>query len=570
MGDMKIRHMEINNFRGIKRLTCRIEGDFICLIGAGDSCKSTILDAIDHTLSPRWNLNIDDSDFFNQDISQPIEIKLTLSDWDPEDEDVKNFFSEKNYGQFQCGINENGHVPEPENVDLPAITIVLRIDESLEPKWLVFNGDEKSIPASQRNIFGVSRIGMYLDNHFSWQQNSLLTRLSEHKKENLNSILATIARDAKSQSINLDDCNKVAKKISDETLTIGVNLNELKSKIDIQKVSFTSGVITLHQKDVPIRNLGDGSKKLISCAMQMLLNNGKNISLINEIEVGLEPHRIRGLLKKLKSTMQQIFITSHSPVVIRELNVSGNELYVCKRDADGTVTLTNFKNIENSQGPLRSNAEAFLSRKIIVCEGATEIGCLRALDIYNCENGEIPVWSLSTAYFDAGGIDKIKNIAKTLNQAGYSVLVFCDNDEPTKLTPQDINDLTNAGIPIILWDDGNSIEQQLFKDIPWSDVIDLLKVIIENNDALSEQSIVDAVKNKYKGEGVLLSNISDWIESDGLRVALGEAAKNNNKPWFKRIDLAEKVFEFALTKLSGSSVTKKRLLELWSWIQDDR
>jgi predicted ATP-dependent endonuclease of OLD family len=66
--------------------------------------------------------------------------------------------------------------------------------------------------------------------------------------------------------------------------------------------------------------------------MQMKLHDGKNISLIDELEVGLEPHRIRGLIYKLKNSNQQIFTTTHSPVVIRELKVVENELYICKRD----------------------------------------------------------------------------------------------------------------------------------------------------------------------------------------------------------------------------------------------
>ena len=73
--------------------------------------------------------------------------------------------------------------------------------------------------------------------------------------------------------------------------------------------------------------------------MQMELHGGKNISIIDEIEIGLEPHRIRGLIYKLRNSGQQIFATTHSPVVIRELGVSDNELYVCKRNSVGAVSL---------------------------------------------------------------------------------------------------------------------------------------------------------------------------------------------------------------------------------------
>ena len=50
---MKIRHIKINNFRGIRALNWMPSEGITCLIGSSDSCKSTILDAIDYTLGAR-------------------------------------------------------------------------------------------------------------------------------------------------------------------------------------------------------------------------------------------------------------------------------------------------------------------------------------------------------------------------------------------------------------------------------------------------------------------------------------------------------------------------------------
>lgn len=69
---MKIRYLEIVNFRGIKNLATSFNGNFTCLIGSGDSGKSSIITAIDYALSPRWNISIEDSDFYNQEIDEPI------------------------------------------------------------------------------------------------------------------------------------------------------------------------------------------------------------------------------------------------------------------------------------------------------------------------------------------------------------------------------------------------------------------------------------------------------------------------------------------------------------------
>ncbi len=157
---------------------------------------------------------------------------------------------------------------------------------------------------------------------------------------------------------------------------------------------------------MPLRNKGSGTKRLIGAAMQMKLHGGKNISLIDELEIGLEPHRIRGLIYKLKNSNQQIFATTHSPVVIRELGVADNELYVCKRDAAGTVSLESLAVVPDIQGQVRANAEAFLGSKIICCEGPTEVGCLRAYDVYRFDENNPPVWSLATSYLNCGGASK--------------------------------------------------------------------------------------------------------------------------------------------------------------------
>ena len=75
----KIHTLKIKNFRGFESFE-HVFGfsNFICLIGRGDSGKTTILEAISRVLSPSWNLSFYDTDFYNCDISNPIEIEVTL------------------------------------------------------------------------------------------------------------------------------------------------------------------------------------------------------------------------------------------------------------------------------------------------------------------------------------------------------------------------------------------------------------------------------------------------------------------------------------------------------------
>jgi putative ATP-dependent endonuclease of the OLD family len=421
---LRIRHVEIRNFRGIKSLSWQVKGDFNCIIGPGDTCKTTILTALDYALSSRSVLTFDDSDFFNQDVSQDIVIQVTLTDWDETREDVRRFFQENKFAQYKCGISGSGLLPEPVPGSPVAVSISLRVGESLEPRWSVVRGrdeeedqDRKPIYAADRAVLGLSRIDIFSDFHFSWGRNTILTRLSANNEGNLNTVLSALAREMRESDIShhasIQECQTVANTIKIDAQNVGVSLAGLSPKIDIQRQSVGAGALSLHENNVPLRNKGSGTKRLIGVAMQMKLHGGKNISLIDELEVGLEPHRIRGLIYKLRNSNQQIIATTHSPVVIRELGVADNELYVCKRDAAGTVNLESLSVVPDIQGQVRTNAEAFLGSKIVGCEGLTEIGCLRAYDVYRFDENNPPVWSLATSYLNCGGAPKIRPVTSS-------------------------------------------------------------------------------------------------------------------------------------------------------------
>jgi predicted ATP-dependent endonuclease of OLD family len=78
----RIRKIEIENFRGIKALDWKPSEGINCLIGPGDSGKSSVLDAIDLCLGARRNLSFTDADFHKLDVSEPIKVKVTVGELD--------------------------------------------------------------------------------------------------------------------------------------------------------------------------------------------------------------------------------------------------------------------------------------------------------------------------------------------------------------------------------------------------------------------------------------------------------------------------------------------------------
>jgi energy-coupling factor transporter ATP-binding protein EcfA2 len=576
---LRIRHIEIRNFRGIKSLCWWVKGDFNCIIGPGDTCKTTILTALDYALSPRTTLSFDDSDFFNQDIDQDIVIQVTLAGWDDARPDIRKFFQERKFAQYKCGLDHTGPLPEPPSEDRIAVSVSLRVDKSLEPKWFVVRGrdegegqDRQPIYAADRAVLGLSRLDIFSDFHFTWGRNTILTRLSADSQGNLSAVVSELARGMRQSDISdyegIAECQAVADTVKQESRNAGVRLTALSPKIDIQRQSMSAGALSLHEANVPLRNKGSGSKKLIAAAMQMKLHGGKNIGLIDEIELGLEPHRIRGLIYRLKNAGQQIFTTTHSPVVIRELNVADDELYVCKRDAAGAVSLENLAIVSDIQGPVRANAEAFLGSRIIACEGSTEIGCLRAYDIYRFDKSSAPVWSLATSYFNCGTASRIARDCPQLVRLGYRTAALCDNDATDQLSTENVESLRALGVHVCQWETGNSTERQLFYDLPWAHVPTLLETISANHDTLELATIIDRIR---KDARVVAQNLGadpvTWPESRLLREVMGDLAHRGN--WIKRIDYAEAAFRFALPLFPDTTVLKSRINALWSWIQED-
>ncbi len=154
----RIIDLSIQNFRGINTFSQRFNSDLICLIGRGDSGKTTILEAISAVLSSSWNRTFYDTDFHQCDIDKPIEIIVSMVNFPSE------LLKDHKYGLYIRCLN-------PENCDIEdtltdgyqsVLTLKLIVDKTLEPKWTVINNrqqEDKAISASDRarlNCFIVS------------------------------------------------------------------------------------------------------------------------------------------------------------------------------------------------------------------------------------------------------------------------------------------------------------------------------------------------------------------------------------------------------------------------------
>jgi hypothetical protein len=535
----------------------RVGGNFVCLVGPGDSTKTTILDAVEFALSPRWNIPFDDSDFYDADTSAPILITVTAGEL------TEEFKSDARYGYLTRGWAATGELhDEPEDGDELVLSIQLRVDSSLEQSWTVVNDrnpEGKPITAKDREKLGCARLGDFLDRHFSWGRGSILSRLTG-EADSLSSILAEAGRAARDAVTavppdklhNLHEAAQEAKRAGAE---FGVAAKtDYRPQLDMQSISVGVGGISLHDGDVPLRRAGLGTRRLLAVAMQREVAKDGGVTLIDEVEQGLEPHRIRHLLRVLRGTAdpgqnRHVLMTTHAPVVLEELEA--DQLRIV-RSKDG---VTHVLSVDPLLQPIiRKASGAFLARKVLVCEGKTEIGLCRRLDQRWSEGGQS--FALSGVALADGGGEEAPKVAKAFADLGYDVALLGDSDKA--LNP-DRAALERAGAKVILWDGGVALEQRVALDLPWEGVAAAVQLAMAN---WSDQSIRDGIANRLRvASASIVGAPADWLglgylEAD-LRKAIGVAAKEQKSGWFKRVDLAEELAGIVIEH--GAAITQTDL-----------
>ncbi len=547
----KLVALKIKNFRGIKNLEEELDNSFICLVGRGDSGKSTFLEAISYVLSPNWNLSFYDTDFYNCNTESPIVIKATLVDV------PRELISDDKFGLY---LKQYTDTDQKNEIDLSvlsdklAITICLKVTSDLEPSWVVTSDahlDPKPISSADRSKFNCYLMSDYVDRHFSWNKGSPLYSLMKmHDKESSleRNLILTALRDAQSKisEYGFEELSDLAEIIKDQASTMGMKIDDPKTSIDVRDLFGKDNKICLHDDLIPLRLKGKGSKRIVSMAIQLALAKEGGIVLIDELEQGLEPNRIKNVLHSLLGNHSgQIFITTHSRDAVVELK---SEQVLLMKQHDGGSSL---KKLDNIQGTVRACPEAFFAEKIIVCEGSTEVGLCRALDSYRIENDCKPMATLGCEYVNGEG----STLFSRANEIGvlFPTCLFCDSDT-TEGEKKKEN--LKEGILRVDCNEKYSIEEQIITDLPWEAVVKLINYVQSTGKVIPKNLL--SIKDRK----------NDMPE---LRLSIAKEAKDKDKKWFKRIDhgefLGEVVFEF-FDEMKDSR-TRKNFETLSRWIDDN-
>ena len=563
----RIRQIEIVNFRCIQLLKWSPSPGINCLIGPGDTGKSSILDAIDFCLSARRSLQITDADFCHLDVARPIVITVTVGELDA------NLKSMEAYGIYLRGFDPATGIVEDEpgaRVET-VLSIRLTVNGDLDPVWTLVSdrakdiGQSRFLTWSDRARIAPVRVGALADYNLAWRRGSVLNRLSGERPE-MAAALADAARLARSAfgdqaDVQLGETLRIVESTATE---LGIPIgNGLKAMLDAHSVSFSGGTIALHGSDgVPLRALGVGSTRLLLAGLQRKASEQSTVVLIDELEHGLEPHRILRLLgsigaKEVQPPLQA-FITTHSPVTLRELR--GEQLHVVRK-ADGHHSLKIVGSNDAIQGTIRVCPEAFLATSVIVCEGASEVGLLRGLDLYHADRGNPTLSAAGIAWVDARGVDQIYARASAFQSLGYRVAVLRDDDVRPKR--DDESAFMAGGGTIFKWREGCALEDELF--IGLSD--EAVHRLLDRAVALLDQSLVDEhIRSASSGEFTYAACIAG-LNVD-LRKTLGAASRSKRGAWFKSVTRMEDATrEIVFPNLAtADAVFRGTIASLEQWI----
>lgn len=567
---MRVEQLTVKNFRGIKHLEWKLMRQSICcLIGVGDSAKTTVLDAVEAALSPRW-MTFNEADFHHANTAEDIEVEVTIGELS------RALLSDGRFGLYLRGLSPTGGLnDEPEDADTPVLTVRLSVDATMEPVWSLVC-DRYPVPRilsnRDRAMFCLVRLAGDEARHLTWAQGSVLSKMTEANDETAQ-MLAHAYRSAR-QSANLSSIPELAQAAaSAETAarSLGAYINQAYCPdLELGRGGFNSSSIALHDGSVPLRLAGLGTRRLATLAVQRSAISEGAIVLVDELEQGLEPHRVLGAMAQLKKWQQeaekahlakgQILMTTHSDVVLAELPPPS--LFIVSRSPEAVADIKHAQASGDISRVLKGAPRALFARKILLCEGATELGMMLGLrERYPDKHDGVPIEQLGAAIVDGGG-SAGPPLALALRALGYEVGLFRDSDR--KLDAHFAAKLHAQGVRVIEYGGGLNTERAVFQSATDAQIDGLLDLVVG---FISEPTLMDHLEKTFEGLDVDAC-FCDWDlvgSSPDLRLRLSNLA--TEKSWFKNAERGRAISALVMQIIDNPHVSPigvcLRTVESW-------
>ncbi len=253
----RIVQLHIKNFRRFADATFSFGNDrIVCLVGRGDSGKSTILDALYCVLAPSRSLSFCDADFHFGKTSEPIVIECVVVD-PPE-----TLLSLNKFGTYLSGFNQTtGELSDAtDDQSTNAICVRLTVGSDLEPIWEVVNQTSKEsirFGYGDRSKLNVVHIADFVNRHFGFSEGTPLARMmrSSDTQVDTSSVVSAL-REAKDRidSHPFSEMSSTLQSIVSSAKELGIDVDGLKPSIDAKALLVRDGGLCLHDgTKVPLR-----------------------------------------------------------------------------------------------------------------------------------------------------------------------------------------------------------------------------------------------------------------------------------------------------------------------------
>jgi putative ATP-dependent endonuclease of OLD family len=320
-----IRRLRVERFRGIKSLTWHPAEGVNVILGGGDVGKSTVLDAIALLLSPTNSYTPTDSDYWRRDVDSGFLIEAVMS--------LPDLPSINQQRRMHWPWVWNGKDPvvpvEEEEGGANAATtkqetvyvLQVRGTAEMEVAYEIVQPDDntETLSVGLRREIGLVRLAGddRNDRDLRLVQGSGLDRLLADKglRSRLGKDLAGedvdehLKDDAKTALSGLE--SNFGKRNLPTSLGLGITGGPGLSLNALVGLTADKEGITL-----PLASWGAGTRRLAALAIADQLQGGHPISVVDEVERGLEPYRQRVLMKSLRESGGQVFVTTHSAAAI--------------------------------------------------------------------------------------------------------------------------------------------------------------------------------------------------------------------------------------------------------------
>lgn len=497
-----VRRLTLRRFRRFADFVWEPEPGINCLIGPGDSGKTTVLEAITRATSPAPYGPAAEHDYYRRRTDEGFEIELVLGALDDRLKGICR--PPPLWGWAGPGEELRGAPVDAE----PALVVLVRgtPDLELEHRLRSPDGEELFFSANKRRELGLCRVGDARGSarEFRMARGSLVERTLG--RDEVRGAAASAVREA-SKALDIptqvvDRLDALAERLRGDGLVADSVTLELLSPPGQSLLGLLGLALGERGEAIPLSQAGQGTQRLASFLLARALALTPALVVIDELEVGLEPYRRRLLVQRLRKLLEgggQAFLTTHSSTVLSELDVTEVHRLDWSLEArptriepqaeqppsDATLATVRTPRLTRLSPDLsrtkNENAEALLCRLPVVCEGQTEVEVLRVLLDQLAERDGCSLAALGVQLVDGGGQPHVFSVVDAYLAAGFRLGLFLD-EEPVHGGAR-AERAAHEKVSAATWSDATSTEDALAQGL----TLDQLDGLLEVGDPVHER-----------------------------------------------------------------------------------